>query len=361
MGRLMTTRAPDDPRDAADRIWTPVDVPGPPAELRSAIDRGDWPAAAEMLRTAAVPRSIFGRSALWPRLSLPLGQSPLFDQHRGLAAVAFGNWEDVRRVREAAPLDPEEILGLEEILLLPVGRRVRKTWSPHLRPVMAAWEQSLEQRHGPYRRAIRTLGRWDIADIFAHRPDVSRTHFAQHRQLQEVVLLAKAEALAGRLWMAEGLSAEAQHLGDSRSSLHVYAADLEHLCGFAQGETSRPRLRYFDHLTSPTGAPPQDLSLLIELFPLLSLRRDIALAELAAFAERVANRFGSPRMRFHAQSWQIAAAVPAAGRPAAQRVHAHYQLAGGPPPGLRGLPAFLEGVARSDAAILGEAERCARF
>ena len=314
-----------------------------------------------MLRTAAVPRSIFGRAGLWPRLSLPLGYSPLLDQHRGLAAIAFGSWEDLRRVREAAPLDAEELVAMEEILLLPVGRRVRKSWSPHLTPVLQAWEFSLEQRHGPYRRAMRKIGNWDTADVFARRPDVSRTHFAEHRQIQEVILLAKEEALAGRLSIAEGLAAEAQHLGDPRSHLNLYAQDLEHLAAFAQGESGHHRFRYFDHFRSPVGQPPQDLPLLLQLLPLLSLRRDIALPEIAGFVERVADRFGSPRLRFHAQSWQIAASSRGATRTVAQRISGHYELAQNAAPGLRALPAFLEGVARSDASVLRDAERSARL
>src|SRR6266550_4331156 len=85
----------------------------------------------------------------------------------------------------------------------------------------------------------------------AARPDVPQARHVRFRRLQDVLILAKQEAIGGKLEAAEGLAREAQRLGDDGDSLRPFARDLERLMRLARGEDERSPLEFIARLREP--------------------------------------------------------------------------------------------------------------
>src|SRR3989475_7860832 len=181
------------------------------------------------------------------------------------------------------------------------------------------------------------------------------------RRLQDVLILAKQEAIGGRLEAAEGLAREAQRLGDEGDHMRPFARDLERLFRLARGADERSPLEFMGRVREPRGpAPLIAIAWLLDLAHLLALRRDGSLAELAALANAIAIRLCSPRFEIQTEAWRIAAELHAGNAASVRDLPGLRVQSGGTSPGLRSLPEFLSAWAGEDPDGFELSEQLAR-
>ena len=341
-----------------EALWDLTSTEGLPPELLDAVDREDWRRVRELVGTAT--RGVYGRQALQLRKRLPLGVDPVLSQHRGWASLSEGDWDDVERCLASELVDRAELAGLRDIVLAPLDPATGGAPKTEANAYMqGSWNCDLNGMIGEYRRLMRRMLGWR-SDREALERGVPAARHVRHRLLQGRFLLALLESAGGRLDVAEALAREAQELGDEGDVLRIAAADLLGGIAAARGGPADWPLRYPAHLASPRGHSALDaVVILVRLAPLLSLRRDGALAAAAELAGSIAIRFGSPRLLLQAQSWRVAAALGTT-EGAVARTAALLLKARGAGPGLRGLPLLLQAIATPRIDLFADAEREAR-
>ena len=340
-------------------LWADPGTAGMPEALVRAYADGDWIAVRDQIVAGIAPRHTFGRQTMQLRRTLPIGVDPVLDQHRGLAAVAYGEWDALERVLRARPVDADELTSQRDALLAPVAVRDEAHGAEHGLVGGREWEYICSASAGRHRRMIRAMLSW--RPPLTERPDVPVPAFLRFRRLQETALAAIAEAVAGTLDTAIALALEAQALG-SGEGIHALAGDVEHLARHARGGLSDAPVAFLDHLRSPRGHPPLSaVSFLSDLFPLMAARRDVNLPEAAALLEQIALRLSSPRLQFAAHCWRVLSAYLLGDQRSASR-EVHGLLAEGrwARPGLAGFAAFIDGLVTGRADRLADAERLAR-
>ncbi len=339
-------------------LWERVPVEGLPADFAAALAAHDRERLKAMLTSGQIPAGVYGRQIVQLRAGLPL-DDPIFAQHRGWSALSYGDWDDLQRCIDAGPVDPHELNSLRAIILSPLDRSHVGESHTYRSAVLEAWDCKVSQAQGRHRRfARRTLA---LPVDTAARPDVPQARHMRFRRMQDVLILAKQEAIGGRLEAAEGLAREAQRLGDEGDSLRPFARDLERLVRLARGEDERSSLEFVARVGEPRGpAPLLAIAWLIDLAHLLALRHDGSLAELAALANAIAIRLCSPRFEIQTEAWRIAAELHAGNTAGVRDLPGLRVQSGGTSPGLRSLPEFLSGWAGEDPEALELAEQLAR-
>ena len=339
-------------------LWERVPVEGLPADFAAALAAHDRERLKGMLTSGQIPAGVYGRQIVQLRAGLPL-DDPIFAQHRGWSALSYGDWDDLQRCIDAGPVDPHELSSLRAIILSPLDRSHVGESHTYRSAVLEAWDCKVSQAQGRHRRfARRTLA---LPVDTAARPDVPQARHMRFRRLQDVLILAKQEAIGGRLEAAEGLAREAQRLGDEGDSLRPFARDLERLVRLARGGDERSPLEFVARVGEPRGpAPLLAIAWLIDLAHLLALRRDGSLAELAALANAIAIRLCSPRFEIQTEAWRIAAELHAGNTAGVRDLPGLRVQSGGTSPGLRSLPEFLSGWAGEDPLGFELAEHLAR-
>jgi DNA-binding CsgD family transcriptional regulator len=320
-------------------LWERVPVEGLPADFAAALAAHDRERLKALLTSGQIPAGVYGRQIVQLRAELPL-DDPIFAQHRGWSALSYGNWDDLQRCIDAGPVDPHELQSLRAIILAPLDRSHVGEARTYRSAVLEAWDCKVSQAQGRHRRfARRTL---TLPVDTAARPDVPQARHVRFRRLQDVLILAKQEAIGGRLEAAEGLAREAQRLGDEGDFLRPFARDLERLVRFARGEDERSPLESMARLREPRGPTPLlAIAWLLDLAPLLALRADGSLAELAAVINAIAIRLCSPRFEIQTEAWRIAAELHAGNTASVRDLPGLRIQSGGTDPGLRSLPEFL--------------------
>jgi DNA-binding CsgD family transcriptional regulator len=339
-------------------LWERVPVEGLPADFAAALAANDRERLKAMLTSGQIPAGVYGRQIVQLRAGLPL-DDPIFAQHRGWSALSYGDWDDLQRCIDAGPVDPHELSSLRAIILSPLDRSHVGESHTYRSAVLEAWDCKVSQAQGRNRRfARRTLA---LPVDTAARPDVPQARHMRFRRLQDVLILAKQEAIGGRLEAAEGLAREAQRLGDEGDSLRPFARDLERLVRLARGEDERSPLEFVARVGEPRGpAPLLAIAWLIDLAHLLALRHDGSLAELAALANTIAIRLCSPRFEIQTEAWRIAAELHAGNAASVRDLPGLRVQSGGTSPGLRSLPEFLSSWAGEDPDGFELAEHFAR-
>ena len=339
-------------------LWERVPVEGLPADFAHALSTLDRDRLKALLTSGQIPAGVYGRQIVQLRGDLPL-DDPIFAQHRGWSALSYGDWDDLQRCIDAGPIDPHELNSLRAIILAPLDRSHVGEGHTYASALLEAWDRRLSQSRGRFGRfARRTLA---LPVDTAARPDVPQARHVRFRRLQDVLILAKDEAIGGRLEAAEGLAREAQHLGDEGDSLRPFARDLERLVRLARGEDERSPLEFMPRLREPRGpAPLLAIAWLLDLAPLLALRADLSLAELAALVNTIAIRLCSPRFEIQTEAWRIAAELHAGNTASVRDLPGLRIQSGGTSPGLRSLPEFLSAWAGEDPDGFYLAERFAR-
>src|SRR5919201_1728202 len=340
-------------------LWADPGTAGMPEALVRAYADRDWMRVRDEIVGGAAPRGLYGRQAMHIRRQLPIGVDPVLDQHRGLAAVMYGEWDVLERVLHAHPVDADELTSQRDAILAPLAVRDEAHGAPLGLVGGREWEYICALAAGKHRRMIRAMLSWRAP--LAERPDVPAQAFLRLRRLQETALAALAESVAGTLDAAIALALEARGLGQGEA-VHVIAGDVEHLALLAWGAVSHVPVAFLDHMSSARGQPPLSAaSFLLDLFPLLAARRDPDLPRATALLEEIARRVSSPRLQFAAHCWRVFAAHLAGERAAASRdVHALVAEGRWARPGLAGLAMFIEGVASGRVDHLVAAERLAR-
>ena len=339
-------------------LWERVPVTGLPADFAAALAAQDRERLRAMLTSGQMPAGVYGRQIVQLRAELPL-DDPIFAQHRGWSALSYGDWDDLQRCIDAGPVDPHELQSLRAIILAPLDRSHVGEARTYRTALLEAWDCKVSQAQGRHRRfARRTLG---LPVDTAARPDVPQARHVRFRRLQDVLILAKQEAIGGKLEAAEGLAREAQRLGDDGDSLRPFARDLERLVRLARGEDERSPLEFIARLREPRGpAPLLAIAWMIDLAHLLALRRDGSLAELAALANAIAIRLCSPRFEIQTEAWRIAAELHAGNAASVRDLPGLRVQSGGTSPGLRSLPEFLSAWAGEDPDGFELSEQLAR-
>jgi DNA-binding NarL/FixJ family response regulator len=339
-------------------LWADPGTAGLPAALVLAHADGDWNAVRDQILSGVAPRALFGRQAMQLRRTIPIGIDPVLDQHRGLAAVAYGEWDVLERVLRSRPVDADELTSHRDALLAPIAVRDEAHGAAHGLVGGREYEYICALNAGRHRRLIRAMLSWRPA--LAERPDVPAQAFLRFRRLQETALAALAEAVAGTLDAAIALALEAEGLG-SEEGLHVLAADVEHLARHARGGVSDEPVAFLDHLRSARGHPPfSAASFLLDVFPLMAARHDADLARATALLENIAQRLSSPRLQFAAHCWRVFAAHLTGERSIAREVPALVAEGRWARPGLAGFAAFIDGLVSGRAERIADAERLAR-
>ena len=222
-------------------LWERVPVAGLPADFAEALATLDHDRLKELLTSGQIPAGVYGRQIVQLRGALPL-DDPIFAQHRGWSALSYGDWDDLQRCVDAGPVDPHELLSLRAIILAPLDRSHVGEAHTYASAILEAWDCKPSQSQGRFRRfARRTLA---LPVDTGGRPDVAQARHVRFRRLQDVLILAKQEAIGGRLEVAEGLAREAQRLGDEGDYFRPFARDLERLVRLARGEDERSALEF---------------------------------------------------------------------------------------------------------------------
>ncbi|TMG53391.1 MAG: helix-turn-helix transcriptional regulator [Chloroflexi bacterium] len=327
-------------------LWERVPVAGLPADFAEALATLDHDRLKELLTSGQIPAGVYGRQIVQLRGALPL-DDPIFAQHRGWSALSYGDWDDLQRCVDAGPVDPHELLSLRAIILAPLDRSHVGEAHTYASAILEAWDCKLSQSQGRFRRfARRTLA---LPVDTGGRPDVAQARHVRFRRLQDVLILAKQEAIGGRLEVAEGLAREAQRLGDEGDYFRPFARDLERLVRLARGEDERSALEFMGRLREPRGpAPLIAIAWLLDLAHLLALRADGSLAEVAALVNTIAIRLCSPRFEIQTEAWRIAAELHAGNTASVRDLPGLRVQSGGTSPGLRSLPEFLSAWAGED-------------
>jgi DNA-binding CsgD family transcriptional regulator len=345
-------------------LWAPVSRDSLPDELASAMERRDWPRVRTQLGTimdGITSDGAYGRALLQLALELPIGVDPVFDSYRAAASIDHGDWDNLRACLASAPIDPEQLLGMRNILLGPLNQvRLGRATEPY-KMHFNGYEYQFAQLARSYRSWARHMLWFQATDFVWARPDVPAGRHFRNRRLQDEMMLAFAEAHAGRLPTAMALALEASHLGDENEPLRRCAPDLEELLAFAMGDDRQPQLRMLGDLTKPTGLSPLGAwQVFAHLMPLISLTAGNLFPTSARLAERIAARLGSPRAQLLSQAWRAAAEHlqrPHVPHPELPGLRAQAERAGA---GLRVLPQLFAAVTSRRPDDFVTAERLAR-
>lgn len=350
---------------AAFDPWAPVPYTAVPAELVAAVERQDWRDVRERLRRlmdGVTTDGEYGRQLLQLVRRLPLGVDPLFDRYRAVIALDYGDWDDLQAALAARPLERIELEGVRDIWLAPVTQRtIPETSARHQIALFEVHEYQLQRNWLAYRRWARRMLNNQFADIVWDREDIPTTRHLLYRRLQDVVLLAVAEANGGRLPVAASLSRVGQRLGAEREQLRIVASDLEMLTQLAMGRVSRTGILWPRQVAGPTGFSPLGTwELLNHLLPFMTLLDDETFRWSVRVLERIAARMGSPRAQLHSESWRVGLQLLARAEPETTELDGLLVQARPAVPGLRVLPQLLDGYARPRHSAFAEALDLAR-
>lgn len=346
-------------------LWAPVSTDALPLALVGAIENADWPAARLELQSvfdSLNTDGVHGRSLLQLARRLPLGIDPVFDRYRASVAIDYGDWDDLRRCMSAAPIGAIELEMARSTFLGAVSDKPRRVTASPLDALFLADELLISSRMGWLRQWARRLPSMDAAQRFS-RPDVPAGRHFRMRQLHHVAMLAAAEAHAGSLDTAVALGHEATRLGDEGEPLRDVADDIRSVALVAMGEgKAPPSLKLFERASTPRGLSPLGTFQWIHwVSPFLVLCEEGVLADSASLMQRIATRFGSPKMQLIAEAWVVAAQVLPAGR-ATKRTDLLALLSGTrrADVGLRVLPELLNAFVSQRYSGFHKTERLAR-
>ena len=346
-------------------LWAPVSTDALPRALVDAIENADWTTAKaefQSLFDALNTDGVYGRSLLQLARRLPLGIDPVFDRYRASAAIDYGDWDDLRRCMAEAPIGAIELEMARSTFLAAVSEKPRAITASPIDALFLADELLISSRMGWLRQWARRLPAMDAAQRFS-RPDVPLGRHFRMRQLHHAAMLAVGEAHAGCLDTAAALGHEATRLGDDGEPLRDLANDLRLCVLVAMGEARPPSsLRLFERSPKADGVSPLGTYQWIQyLSPFLLLCGEGVLADAAKIMQRIATRFGSPKMQLVSEAWLVAGQVLTSGR-ASQRTDLPALLSGarGAGVGLRVLPELLSALLSKRYSGFHETERLAR-
>ena len=344
--------------------WAPVSMDGLPVALVAAVESEDWVATKRELGPvldSINTDGVYGRSLLQIARRLPIGLDPVFDRYRGAVAIDYGDWDDLRRCMDGAPVGLDELEAARQVFLRSVtASRGVPTTSPMQDPSLPN-ELLLSGRLGLYRQWAKRLPSADGTERWA-RQDVPLGRHFRMRQLHHAALRAAAEAQGGSLEVASALGREAAHLGDPGEPLRDIAEDVVSVASVALGEAEpNLALRFIARTPMPSGLSPLGtFEWLHHLAPFLTLYPGGLLEVSAQLMHRIATRLGSPRAQLIAEAWVVGAqAIRGSG---ARRSDLRALLAGSRSagPGLRVLPELLSALASERYSSFQDAERLAR-
>ncbi len=344
-------------------LWAPVSTDALPLTLVEAVETEDWAAARlelESVFDSLNTDGVHGRSLLQLARRLPLGINSVFDRYRASVAIDYGDWDDLRRCMSAAPVAAVELEMARSTFLGSISDQPRfVTKSPIDAPFLAD-ELLISLRMGWFRQWARRLPSMDAGQRFS-RPDVPAGRHFRMRQLHHAALLAAAEASAGSLDRAAALGHEATRLGDEGEPLRDIADDIRSVALIAMGEGVRPSsLRLIERTSTAQGLSPLGTFQWIQhLAPFLPLCGEGVLAPAASLMQRIATRFGSPKMQLIAEAWVVAAQVLSAGQ-GGRRTDLPALLSRRADIGLRVLPELLSAFTAQRYSGFHETERLAR-
>ncbi|HEX9641256.1 MAG TPA: helix-turn-helix transcriptional regulator, partial [Candidatus Krumholzibacteria bacterium] len=354
-----------DPRSAVVDLWADVPPLRLPSALIDAFARQDWQALKDEIRPLmdglTTDASAYGRELLHIVRRLPVGVDSTLDRYHAMVALDFGDWDEVQACLATGSTEREEIEGIRDILLAPVGRAIDpKPGESYQWMLLAPMEYQFSQQVGRFKRwahiaqEIRPIAQWA-------RGDAPVGQHARYRQLQDVFFLALAEAQSGRLPVAAGLAREAQHLGNGWEPHRVIARDAERLVLSAMGDVDDAPLEVLDLSRSTAGPSPLGIwEMLTHLMPFIGARQEDLLGSAADLLEHAANGLASPRAHFQAHAWKIAALMLLGDQGGARELPALLTLARRASPGLRTLPQLLSAISTQRPEQFLEAARTAR-
>ncbi len=345
-------------------VWAPVGTHDLPPSIVAAFDARDWSGLRKELSTVmdgAITDGPLGRELLQLMLALPAGVDTVFDRYRVAAMLDHGDWDGVRAALPAQSIEPLEIRGKRDILTASVDRfHLPDSEEPHLRLLFELWEYVSRNASGPLRRWVQRISGhyplplWD-------RQDVAIGRHLRYRQLMDTLLLAYAEALAGRLSVAHALASEATRLGDEREPMRPVAHDLSELARLGLGDRNTFELEVPHRICEPTGPSPLGSGeSVMYILPLLPLKQDDGLRWAADFLGVVAARLAFPRWQLQADSWRVASDLRsgvASNRTELAGLAARARRA---TPGLKALPTFLQGYADREYGAFEDSANLAR-
>ena len=346
-------------------LWAPVSTEGLPRALVDAIENAEWTVVKTQLQSvfdALNTDGVHGRSLLQLARRLPLGIDPVFDRYRASAAIDYGDWDDLRRCMAAAPIGAIELEMARSTFLAAVSEKPRKITASPIDALFLADELLITSRMGWLRQWARRLPAMDAVPRFS-RPDVALGRHFRMRQLHHTAMLAAAEAHSGSLETAIALGREATRLGDEGEPLRDVADDIRAVALVALGESEVPvSLRLFQRSATPRGLSPLGTFQWIHwLTPFLLLCEPVILNDSTLLFQRIAARFGSPKMQLIAESWVVAAQIRNTARPTrATDLRALLSGSRRADVGLRVLPELLSAFVSHRYSGFQEAERLAR-
>ena len=345
-------------------LWAPVGTRELPPAIVAAYESRDWATLRKELSTVmdgAITDGPLGRELLQLMLVLPPGLDAVFDRYRIAAMLDHGDWDGVRATLPATSIEPLEIRGKRDILTAPVDRtEIPATELVHHRLVFQLWEYFARLSFGPLRRWCQGMfGRYPTP--LWERQDVPLGRHLRYRQLMDALLMAVAEAMAGRLPLAHALATEAMTLGDEREPLRAIAHDLSELARLGLGDNNDFELQIPARMCEPTGPSPLGSGEMVQyVIPLLALKQDEGLRWAADVLHDISARLAFPRWQLQADSWRAAAELRAGTPGRKTELVALLARARRAPPGLRCLPLFLQGYAERRYDAFAESERMAR-
>lgn len=351
-------------RFAATDPWAAVSISGLPRALVESIERADWVRA--KLELVAImdglsTDGVYGRALLQLVQRLPIGLDPIFDRYRAAIAIDHGDWDDLRRCMEAAPVAAGELEMFRGTILRSINQiQGRPTTSPGDAPFVA-YEFQFTGRWGWYKQFSRRLPQFDATSRFS-RPDVPAGRHFRFRMLHHAVHMASGEAQGGRLATAAALAREGKNMGDEGEPLRDIAADLEVLTLLAMGDAPDRPLRIAERTASWRGMSPLGtLEWLMHVMPFLTLMPDDWLTPAATLLQTIAGRLGSPKIQLVANTWAAAAQIAMADRPPRRtELPAVLTSSSRADVGLRVVPQLLSARLSGRYTEFQEAERLAR-
>jgi len=344
-------------------LWAAVPTAALPHGLVNSIESSDWAQARIELQSqldSLNTDGIHGRSLLQLARRLPLGIDPVFDRYRASVAIDYGDWDDLRRCMAAAPIGAGELEMARSTFLGAVSETPKVAITSPLDALFLPDELLISSRMGWLRQWARRLPSMDATGRFS-RPDVPVGRHFRVRQLHHAALLAAAESHAGSLETAAALGHEAMRLGDEGEPLRDIASDIRSATLVAMGEgAAASSLKLFERTATPQGLSPLGtFQWIYYLSPFLPLFGEGVVGASAGLMQRIATRFGSPKMQLIAEAWLVAAQVlsDGAARTDLRALLASTRRAG---VGLRVLPELLNSVATRRYSGFQESERLAR-
>ena len=352
--------------DALSRVdlWAPVSMDGLPAALVAAFESEDWVGTKRELGPvldSINTDGVYGRALLQIARRLPIGLDPVFDRYRGAVAIDYGDWDDLRRCMDSAPVGRVELEAARQVFLSSVTEsRGVPTTSPMEDPSLPN-EFLLSGRLGLYRQWAKRLPSADGTERWT-RLDVPLGRHFRMRQLHHAALRAAAEAQGGSLEVAAALGREAAHLGDPGEPLRDIAEDVVSVVSVGMGEAEpNLALRFISRTPMPDGLSPLGtFEWLHHIAPFLTLYQDGLLEVSAQLMHRIATRLGSPRAQLIAEAWVVGAQMlrdSGARRSDLRALLVGSRSAG---PGLRVLPELFNALASRKYSSFQDAERLAR-